>query len=81
MEKKNMRELSLEEMDKVGGGTGSELYNGMKFYELPAEAQWCAKDGYCPKCNPQRREGPWYRFSQDKYGFFCGECGFSIAIV
>ena len=81
MEEKNMRELSLEEMDKVSGGAGSELYDGMKFYEMPAEAQWCAEDGYCPKCNPQMQGGPWNRFNQNKFGFYCIKCGFEVAIV
>ena len=81
MEEKFMRELNLEEMDKVSGGTGSDLRNGMKFYELSADAQSCAKDGYCPNCNPQRKGIQWFRFDQDKWGFDCSKCGFYIATV
>ena len=79
MEEKNMRELNLEEMDKVSGGTGSDLPNNMKFYELPRDAQWCAKDGYCPNCNPQREGQQWYQFDKTKWGFYCHKCGFYIA--
>ena len=81
MEEKNMRELNLEEIDKVSGGTGSDLRNNMRFRELPLDAQRCATYGYCPNCNPQREGLQWFRFDQDKWGFDCSECGFHIATV
>ena len=79
MEEKNMRKLNLEEMAKVSGGTGSDLRNHMKFYELSHDAQSCAEDGYCPNCNPQREGRQWHQFDQNKWGFYCSECGFHIA--
>ena len=78
MDEQKTQELNLEEMDKVSGGTGSDLCKGMKFYELSLDAQSCAEDGYCPNCNPQREGYQWFRFDQNKWGFHCRKCGFHI---
>ena len=78
MEEKNMRELNMDEMDKVSGGTGGELNSGIKFYEMDASAQWCAQDGYCPKCNPQRNGRPWAPFTVLRSRYHCTACGFNI---
>ena len=76
-----MRELSMDEMDKVSGGADGELNWGMRFYEMDGASQSCAKNGYCPKCNPQRQGNAWHHFRHGNYGYDCSECGFHIATV
>ena len=75
------RELNLDELNKVSGGTDGGLYDNMKFYEMDAESQRCATDGYCPRCNPQRQGDAWNKFKHDNYGYHCYKCRFDIAKV
>ena len=79
MEEKNMRELKLDEMDKVSGGK-DELYNGMKFYEMDVLSQKCAREGHCPNCDSEKRNPAWWYFQENKYFYRCDLCGFTIAI-
>ncbi len=58
----NMRELSMEEMDKISGGAGN--HQDCKFYELDVFAQDCIERGYCPNCGPEQpilKLGHYYR--------------------
>ena len=73
-----------QELENVSGGNGSGengsgFYNGMPFYELDGPSQVCARNGYCPKCNPQREGMAWNQFSHGYNSYDCNRCGFKIA--
>ena len=78
---KDMLELTPDDMDMVSGGEGYS--NVPKFYELNGHDQYCVRNGFCPRCNPEMKIDPETeeekgRLSILRNWYICDDCEFIV---
>ena len=67
MEEKKMRELNLDEMDKISGGGGTDIQDHVEYW---------VKDHPCPNCGV--KEAYWFYLMSHATSFAqieCNNCG------